>query len=301
MPNIILTYNCNNFCEFCFADKTQNGEFTFEQIGQLNQFVKSFNVDSINIVGGEPTLNKDFLAIINYFLSQNQKITVFTNGNINKNLIDKLKLVSDSNLLFCVNRSQWEATSMLTDFYRKAGYRIMLSVTIYKQNQKVNHIFEEINAYKLDKTYRLGIALPIWPDRNNQYISPEDYGKFSDEIIGFIEQGLNFGIKPSFDCGFPFCFFNEGQKRFLSQQDIDFKSNCSIIPDICPDNTIIPCFPLKNIVQKYSDNSSWEEIQTSMESQIKQFKKVPLFEKCNSCEEINNGHCSGGCAAFRLI
>ena len=300
MPNLVLTFDCNNSCEFCFADKTQNKEFKFEQIDKVYQFIKSLNRDSINLVGGEPTLNKDFLAIVKYFLSQNQKITVFTNGNINKKLIENLKLVSDNNLQFCVNRSQSKKSSMLIDFYKKIGYCITLSITIYKQNQELRHIIDEINTYKLNKTYRLGIALPVWPDKNNQHIRAKDYGVISKEVIAFVKQGLNFGIKPLFDCGFPYCFFDEDQKGFLSHQDIDFKSNCGIIPDICQGNIIIPCLPLKGIIQKYQNNSVWEDIRPLLENQLKQFKKLPLFEKCASCEEIALGNCSGGCSAFRL-
>jgi MoaA/NifB/PqqE/SkfB family radical SAM enzyme len=300
LPNLVLTFDCHNSCEYCFADKAQNKALTFEQVTQLFSFVRSFNSGVINIVGGEPTLNKDFLSIVTFLLSQNQGITVFTNGNIHNKLIENLKLLSDNNLLFCVNRSQSKKTAMLTDFYRKLGYRIMLSVTIFRQNQKLQHIFEEINTYKLNKTYRLGIALPSWPEKSNQYINPIDYGEISAGIINYIEQGLNFGIKPSFDCGFPYCFFNDDQKRFLSRQEIDFKSNCGIIPDIYPDNTLVPCLPLKHIIQKFSNDSAWEEIRPLMENRFEQFKKLPLFEKCNSCDEVVNGNCSGGCAAFRM-
>jgi len=270
------------------------------QIVLINRFVKSFNRDSINILGGEPSLNNDFFEIISHFITQSKKVTVFTNGNISNYLIDKLKFVSDD-LQFCVNRSHEDSSQELINFYKKIGYRVTLSVTIYEQNQSLNHIIEEINFYRLNKWYRMGIALPNWPDKSNQYIKVEEYTVISNQIIEFVRKGLNYGIRPSFDCGFPFCFFSEEQKMFLSQNDIDFKSNCSIIPDICHDNTIIPCFPLKNITQKVSNSSDWEEIRPLMENRLKQFKKFPLFQKCDTCVEINTGNCSGGCAAFRLL
>jgi organic radical activating enzyme len=301
LPNIVLTSDCNNSCEFCFAEKTRNSEFKFEQVGRLYQFIKGFNEDGINIVGGEPTLNKDFLEIITFFLNQNQEVTVFTNGNINEKLVDDLKFLSGNSLLFCVNRSKSQKTSLLTDFYKKLGYMIMLTVTIFRNKQELQHIIDEINAYKLIKKYRLGIALPSWPARTNLYIHPDNYGEISSEIFEFIKQGLSSGIKPSFDCGFPYCFFDENQKNFLAQQDIDFKSNCGIIPDICPDDSVVPCLPLRMISQTCSKNSKWGEIHPLIEAQLRQFKKLPLFEKCLRCGEISNGNCSGGCASFRLV
>jgi organic radical activating enzyme len=205
LPNLVLTFDCNNSCEFCFAETDQNREFRFGQIDKMHHFIKSFNRESVNIVGGEPTMNKDFLKIVTFLLGQSQKIMVFTNGNISNNLVEELKFLSHNNLQFCVNRSQPEKTTEVIDFYREVGYMIMLGVTIYKQNQIPDHVFEEINTYKLNKTYRLGIALPSWPHKNNRFISPGNYEEISGEVMGFIKQGLNYGIIPSFDCGFPYC------------------------------------------------------------------------------------------------
>lgn len=301
MPNLILNYNCNNSCEFCFADKAQDHELKIEQMDQLHKFVNSFRKDSVNIMGGEPTLNKDFFAIVNFLISQNQKVNVFTNGNIPPNQVDKLKLLSNEYFSFCVNRSLSRNSREITHLYKTIGHMIMLSLTIYKQKQEYRHIFAEINTYKLQKTYRLGIAAPSLPDKNNVFVSPGQYEVISAEIIGMIEEGLDYGIKPSFDCGFPYCFFDEDQKKFLNINGIDFKSYCGIIPDICPDNTVVPCLPLKNITQDYSGESKWEDIKLLLEDRLKQYQQLPLFEKCLSCKEISSGNCPGGCAALRLV
>jgi MoaA/NifB/PqqE/SkfB family radical SAM enzyme len=284
-----------------FFPKNQELRVKFEQVEKLHQFIKEFNNATINIVGGEPTLIKDFLDIVTYFLNQHKQVSVFTNGNIHEKLIDDLKFLSGNELLFCVNRSKSIKTSMLTDFYRKVGYMIMLTVNIFRNNQDLQHIFDEINTYKHIKKYRLGIALPSWPAKTNQYIHPDNYGEISSEIIEFIKQGISYGIKPTFDYGFPYCFFGEDQKMFLAQQDIDFKSNCGIIPDICHDDNVVPCLPLKKINQIYPENSKWEEIRPLMEARLTQFKKLPLFEKCKLCEDLSNGNCSGGCSSFRLV
>jgi organic radical activating enzyme len=300
LPNILLTSECNNSCEFCFAGYELKKEFKSDQIENLLSFIKSFNSDCVNIIGGEPTLHKDFLSVVAALQDSNYRVAVFTNGKIRKEITDSLTLLPYSNLSICVNRSQGSLTGEITDLYRKLGYCIMLSVTIFRQNQNISHLFEEINTYKLHKSYRLGIAMPSFPDFKNRYIHYDEYKAISGEIIEMIKEGIKYGIRPGFDCGFPYCFFDEGQKQFLAEHEINFNSYCGIIPDICSDNTLIPCLALKMFKYEYSDKSTWNEIKPLFENLVKSLKKLPLFKKCKTCNEILNCNCSGGCAAFRI-
>ena len=70
LPNLVLTSNCNSKCDFCFSDKTENNDITIDQTESLFKFINSFNRQDINIVGGEPTMNQDFLDIVKYFIDR---------------------------------------------------------------------------------------------------------------------------------------------------------------------------------------------------------------------------------------
>lgn len=301
MPNFIITYQCNNNCAYCFVDfKNQRKIFTVEELTNLLPFIQSFNRDSVNVVGGEPTLNHDFLKILAFFLRNKLEVKVFTNGKVNCKLVEKLQNVNEGDFSFCVNRSNPQLTHEITQFYRKLGYRINLSITIFRSKQKIEHIFDEVITHNLDPNYRLGIALPIWPNKQNVFLHPRDYKLIANEVFTFIQKGVLLGIRPTFDCGFPFCFFNEEQRQYFEKNEIKFSSNCGVIPDICPDFSVIPCFPLGRFKKKISKHTIWQDLQKDINDILVSYHFEPLFKDCKSCEELQTGNCSGGCAAFRI-
>ena len=300
MPNLILTYRCNNNCEFCFADSEyQKKEISLDELNQLLPFLHSFKRESIRLVGGEPTLNPDFIEIMNFLFQQGFKVNIFTNGKLQTHLIEKLKTIQEE-FHFCVNRTNPILTSEIIQFYQKLGYRIQLSVTFFQTSQSVDHILDEILTYKLDRQYRLGIALPIFPGRQNQYLHPNDYLLASEKLFAFFKKGIQSDIRPSFDCGFPYCFFNEEQKRYFEENNIQFFSNCGIIPDITPDFFAIHCFPLAYFKQPVSDNMTWQILQQKFDTTLNACKYEPIFEKCKECKELHTKKCSGGCMSLRL-
>lgn len=301
MPNLVLTNKCYNGCAFCFVDSKKDGAFlTYKKVQTLLPFIRSFDRESIHLLGGEPTLNPEFIEILKGLLLEKFKVKIFTNGKLPTKLIERLQCLHDGEFCFCVNRTNPHLAPRIVRLYRKLGYRISLSVTIFQPHQIVDHILNEIDTYRLDRQYRIGIALPIWPDRQNLYLHPKDYHLMAEELFTFIQKGVTLGIRPTFDCGFPYCFFNEEQKRYFEDNGIDFASHCGVIPDIGPDFSAMPCFPLAKLRQAVSKNSDWQELQQRFEDTLKTERYEPLFKKCRKCVEFRSGGCSGGCAALRI-
>lgn len=245
MPNLVLTYRCDNHCEYCFGAAHRNPQdFTLAQVRQLLPLLKSMNAGSINIVGGEPTLNRDFLAVLRLLLEEGLQVHIFTSGRFSPHLMQELQVVQEGQFTFCVNRSAVPVPLEVVELYRRMGYKVHLSATVFQVNQCLNHLLHEIEAYHLERRYRLGIALPVWPDRRNVHVNTSDYPFIAEMLFRFIQSGVERGIKPFFDCGFPLCFFDAEQKDFFRSNAIDVVSQCGTIPDLCPDSRAIPCFPL---------------------------------------------------------
>ena len=302
MPNLVTTFNCNNNCDFCFVDSENNEhELTMSVLKSMMPFIKSFRRNGVNLVGGEPTLAPNFYKILHYLLQHDLRVNIFTNGKIKPDLVEKLQHLHIGNYSFCVNRSSEAVDSRITHFYKKLGYRIQLSVTISSKSVMPVHITEEILKYRLNKTVRVGIALPMYPNRNNQYLKPEDYGETAENLFSFFEDCLKYNIRPSFDCGFPYCFFNAKQKAFFEAHHIEFASNCGIIPDIQPDGNVIPCFPLSKFTVDFTENSHWPDIRENLEHQLNSVGKRYLFDFCEECNDLREGRCCGGCSAFRFV
>jgi len=146
-----------------------------------------------------------------------------------------------------------------------------------------------------------GIALPVYPDGRNHHLDLMEYPAVSDELFNFIQYGAERGIRPFFDCGFPYCFFNAKQKEYFIKNGIDFISQCGVIPDIRPDFSAIPCFPLSHYSTQIFPENSLEKTKEYLANKISQKIQKLLYSRCNDCNAIQNGRCSGGCIAMRKM
>jgi MoaA/NifB/PqqE/SkfB family radical SAM enzyme len=301
MPNLLLTNQCFNGCSFCFVGAKESELFLrLENIATLLPFIHSFGRDTVNLLGGEPTLNPDFGPILERLLQEGFQVKIFTHGKIPAELVARLQGLHDGEFSFCVNRSDGRLTPKIINFYRKLGYRIQIAATVFKLQQSLTHIIDEILTYHLDRYFRLGLAMPIWPDRQNAYLPPEAYSRAADELFAFIDEAVVAGLKPSFDCGFPYCFFNEEQKAYLTENEIAFASNCGIIPDVGPEFSAKPCFPLANFAQPLAAASSWPILRQKFEEALNRANTEFLFAACKDCEAWRKKQCCGGCMALTM-
>lgn len=302
MPNLILTNKCYNGCSFCFVDSKNNGRlFTKKKLQALLPFIQSFNRKSVHLLGGEPTLNPEFFQILEGLLQEGFRVKVFTNGKLPTKLVERLQSLHKGEFCFCVNRTDPHLTPKIIQFYRKLGHKIELSVTVYQSEQPLDHMLAEIFTYHLSRNFRLGIALPIWPTKPNTYLRLADYTTVANEIFSFIREAVVAGVKPEFDCGFPYCFFNDRQKAFLTSHKIQFASLCGPIPDIGPDHTASHCFPLAKLAHPVSKSSTWPALQHDLKETFSSVDLKPIFEECTNCPSLADKRCSGGCAAFRMV
>lgn len=297
MPNLILTNRCNAHCSFCFSNKeADKNEFTLNSLIERFKLIASINNSAINILGGEPTLNIYFDNILKFLINENCDICVFSNGLINHELVSRLKLLNGS-YSFSINRSNPVLNEQTIGLYKKLGYRVQLSVTLYKMNQRMGHIFNEIEKYCLKRHYRIGIALPNFPNNENIYIGLKDYPAISRLLYSNILKGIKKGIYPQFDCGFPYCFFSDQQHYEFQESGVAFKSTCGVIPDITL-TSVFPCFPLCKLAVNYDVQANWPTLNQKLNRLLQGFNSSLLYEKCKECEYLLSGLCSGGCKAY---
>ncbi|MCR4663650.1 MAG: radical SAM protein, partial [Endomicrobiaceae bacterium] len=83
--NFLLTYKCQSNCKFCFVPKEikkEQNEMSFIQFKKYLDHIKKIykkNKPVIGILGGEPTLAKDFPMIIGYAKSYKGGIRLYSN------------------------------------------------------------------------------------------------------------------------------------------------------------------------------------------------------------------------------
>jgi MoaA/NifB/PqqE/SkfB family radical SAM enzyme len=101
-PKIVvffLTYRCNSRCIMCHAWQKQNlyPELSLSQIERIfSAPCLSNNIEIVNMTGGEPTLRKDLVEVVNILLNRCKKlrrIDMPTNGINKDEVIDKIEQI----------------------------------------------------------------------------------------------------------------------------------------------------------------------------------------------------------------
>jgi len=315
MSNIVLTTKCNRKCKYCFADNSSKNHMVFQKTNFITAVDwlasdSSNIVNRIGLIGGEPTKHPKFIEFLDYILSKKMNTIVFTNGMVkNKDtLYDVIKIagknkVNHSNhLCFCLNMNETYYRSMNEDvlqeqFLNVLGKVTALSFNIFEPKCDLNFLIEIINKYKMLRTIRLGLAVPL--KNKNKFLSPSEYNFVGKKITNFIKTLKNQNIKVDFDCGFTKCMFTEDQLSVINSGPVKTMSfDCGPIIDIYSNLEITNCYPLaKEFKVKLKDFSNYRELHTYWKEKI--LKLDPMYKKCYSCTDFNNG-CNGGCKAHKL-
>jgi len=76
---ININSRCNQNCPFCFAQANEY-EIKEPSIGEIKEKISGFQGSTIYLSGGEPTLRRDILSIIQEIKKLDYKVYLFTNG-----------------------------------------------------------------------------------------------------------------------------------------------------------------------------------------------------------------------------
>ncbi|MCT4686479.1 radical SAM protein [Vallitalea sp.] len=88
-----VTKLCNERCPMCNIWKTKSNDMNLDQIKIIAKRLKKFGIGYVFIQGGEPTLRKDLIDIIDIFIKNKIKPTVITNGILlNRELAEQIAI-----------------------------------------------------------------------------------------------------------------------------------------------------------------------------------------------------------------
>lgn len=82
------TLRCNRNCEFCFSKGLFYNDFPEEKIGKFIAILKENQINSLDILGGEPFLYKSLNKLAQKAIENEIEVTISTNGT----LINELKI-----------------------------------------------------------------------------------------------------------------------------------------------------------------------------------------------------------------
>lgn len=311
MANIAITSDCNLNCQYCFTQEIYSknaaafGHMSPDIFKQSLEFVVRSGIKQIRILGGEPTLHPDFVGFIELASKTGLPIRLFSNGLMDKRVLDFLSHLSDEQITIVLNinsmrQNTFEISPALKNTLEKLNRKILPGINIFQKNVELNHLLDLIRKYELKKKVRLGLAHPCM-DLKNRYLMPKNYNDIGRKILQFAEEAQHQFIQIKLDCGFVPCMF---PTHDLTQfgLDGDIGLHCEPIPDILPDGSMVSCYPLSSLCKSHIDDVKMlDGARECFNSNRIAYQNIGIFKTCSICDFKRSGTCTGGCTAQKIL
>jgi MoaA/NifB/PqqE/SkfB family radical SAM enzyme len=336
MANLSITTVCNKRCPYCFAEDARvaragAGDMTRDCFLEALDFLRRSGMEQVRLLGGEPTLHKDFPWMLETALAGGFKILVFSNGLVAPATLSLMKRVGAERLRVLVNtihplENNPTGMARQRETLRALGNAAIAGVNIYSHEQSLDYLVDYVREYGLWSEIRIGIAHPLLA-RRNRFLPTKLYRDIGEKIADLHAKAARHKIRIGLDCGFVPCMFPADSFKAMEDMLGDAGAACNPIPDLLPDGRFIACYPLESLVVGQPRASGLVPPPgraREASDQVRSPAKVPLvgeatvdcvrehlrqvlqftdelgiFPYCGKCPLFKQ-RCTGGCVAHKL-
>jgi MoaA/NifB/PqqE/SkfB family radical SAM enzyme len=336
MANLSITTVCNKKCPYCFAEDARvarhgAGDMTRECFLEALDFLRRSGMDQVRLLGGEPTLHKDFAWMLEKSLAEGFKILVFTNGLVAPATLSLMKGIGADRLRVLVNtihplEKNPAGTARQRETLRQLGKAAIVGVNIYCREQSLDYLVDYVREFGLWTEIRVGVAHPLLAGRN-RFLPTKFYRDIGARIADLHGKAARHKIKLGLDCGFVPCMFPPESLKIMDDMLANAGVACNPIPDLLPDGRFIACYPLESLVVgqpgvwgfarpsgktseacapvpspakvPLDDEATVERVREHLHQALKFTEEIGIYPYCGQCP-LFKGRCTGGCIAQKL-
>lgn len=288
---------------------------TLEDFKKMISWMKQQKISHLVLTGGEPTSHPDFMQIMDTLRQEKFNLDIVTNCLFEKNVLEKINseyvkyLIVDylpkksSNLNYKKYISNIEAV-----YRKKIPIHFFCRIPIKKSDQ--DDLMQKIEKYAATVSLRF-----VMPGFSGEEVSVQKRKKETKKIIPFLfllkKKSINFSLyDPLLRCA-----FTKDEWKKLEKSGITLRTVCSSLKyssswkkresyldrlTVAPDLTVFPCYALFFQGPSILSFKNVEEIDNLFEKFYEKWRwKVPIMEKCMSCEYYSNRECQGGCLNYK--
>ncbi|MBC8495885.1 radical SAM protein [archaeon] len=313
MVNILINYDCNKSCSFCFQKGVKFKPMSLENfkktIGWLDhlEFFQDPKSRRVSLIGGEPTLHPQLRDMINILKANGIKSVVFSNLVFNKTKLEMFDkdvvsgFVSTYNPKKSYTKKEYEQIEHNIKELQKKGFDVKLSYNITKNNLDYKYVLDACKKHKLE-SLRFSTAFPN-PTKNNDYLRLEEVKRHGSKIMSFVRDAVKQGLTLDLDCTIPLCALGSEKDIFFFLKHVNATNLiCKSAVDINPDLSMYYCLPRSKevFVENILDYNNLREINEIFEEINQPIRnEINIFPECETCKYKLRNVCQGGCLALK--
>jgi hypothetical protein len=316
--NVLLTNRCNRRCSYCFAqervafsakeDATRRAPtFIAEADFQVVvDFAARSRLGVLGVLGGEPSLHPQFLALLERAWGRGMATKVFSNGLWSEETLDDVARRVDAlreplHVVLNMNgptRSPKDEQAAQERLLSRIGPLCSLSFNISRVDFDPSFLVDVVTAYETRPSLRLGIAQPL-AQIDNEHVPVERYRELVPTLLRLAELCDAHDIRMGFDCGFTMCMFEPAELGELYVRGARFRASCGPAVDVGTDLSTWSCFPLSTFCsgQRLTDFEDLEALVRHFRSEFSTLFEAGALAECVGCRHRRRQLCSGGCGA----
>ncbi len=311
MANLAISAVCNQNCSYCFTldhRKLHGSSQRFLAVqdfeSRLN-FLKRSGISEARLMGGEPTLHPQFVALIEHARKAGFKIVVFSNGLMPESALSCLASlpVAECTVLVNVNDPAVAGEDSHARRYatiEQLGERALLGFNIYRLDFQLDFLLPIIAETGCRPAIRLGVAQPCLSGAN-RYVHPRQYVAVGTKIVSFAHIAAKSGVTLEFDCGFVRCMFADRDLETLKALAADVDWRCNPILDVDIEGQVIYCYPLSRLGSlPLTPETDAPALRSAFVSLTRPYRQAGVFQECSSCPFKTANECPGGCLAATM-
>ena len=217
--SIIITKQCNGFCDYCLISHTGNSKelklLPFNNIEKIAEILNSFELTehekpykiAIQLIGGEPLIHMEYLEKIMSYLIITCPFISFT---------------------FCIYTNGCSLTKDILLKLKNYPANLTISLDEVNSNTSSHRYFQNRPMFEVTKE-KILMAMDIAPEiiRINTVISKNNYKQLYDIYNFILENKIN---------KWGWGFMRSANPEDAEWNDVDFKEMCNIIETIVKDS-----------------------------------------------------------------
>lgn len=309
LSEIALTYGCNNNCIFCYASSPERVDekppMTTDQVKKILDIIwTKAKVPTVSFTGGEPTLRKDLVELVQYAVSIGLRANLISNGIVcgTSDLPQRLKDAGLSSAQISLESAipqvhdkivghKGAFAKTIEGFKRlKAlGIHAHINTTICKDNIDSVHTLPKFAKQELGLEYQ-SMNMVIRTGHACDHPDEIGYTEVAQVLPRIHRESVKEGIKLVWYSPMPYCIINTVAMGIGT-------TTCAAadgLLSVAPDGSVLPCSSFSNGFGNLL-TQDFDEVWFSRPAKYFRNKEF-LPPKCKACEYAQK--CMGACPLY---